>query len=135
MQKIQLVNRIYKQDPECLSRRVYMEQLNNGWPGLSKEVSKICQTIGIPDVNTNIVAKEKITEAVFYHHYKDLKESMNKYTKLESIKHQNFSEMQPYMKDKSIDKCRTKFRLRTEMLKPFKDYFRSKYRTLERGQE
>ena len=60
---------------------------------------------------------------------------MKKYTKLEAIKHQNFTEMQPYLKDKSIDKCRTKFRLRTEMLEPFKDNFRSKYRTLERGQE
>ena len=112
-----------------------MEQLHNGWPGLSKEVSKICQTIGIPDVNENIVAKEKINEAVFYQHYKDLKENMNQYTKLEAIKHQNFSEMQPYMKDKSIDRGRTKFRLRTEMLEPFKDNFRSKYRTLERGHE
>ena len=60
---------------------------------------------------------------------------MNKYSKLEAIKHQNFTEMQPYMKDKSIDKCRTKFRLRTEMLEQFKDNFRSNYRTMDRGQE
>ena len=26
-------------------------------------------------------------EAVFYNHYKDLKENINKYTKLEAIKH------------------------------------------------
>ena len=43
--------------------------------------------------------------------------------------------MQPYMKNKSIDKCRAKFRLRTEMLESFKDNYRSKYRTMSRGQE
>ena len=43
--------------------------------------------------------------------------------------------MQPYMKDKSVDKSRTKFRLRTEMLEHFKDDYRSKCRTRERGQE
>ena len=80
-------------------------------------------------MNENIVAKEKINEAVCYHHYKDLKENMNQYTKLEAIKHHNFSEMQPYMKDESKDRCRTKFSSRTEMLEPFKDNFRSKYRT------
>ena len=45
------------------------------------------------------------------------------------------TKMQPYMKDKSVDKARTKFRLRTEMLEPFKDNFRSRYRTMERGHE
>ena len=43
--------------------------------------------------------------------------------------------MQPYMKEMSVDKCRTKFRVRTEMLKDSKDNYRSKYRTMERGQE
>ena len=54
--------------------------------------------------------------------------------KLEAIRHQNYTEMQPYMK-KSIDKCIIKFRLRTDMLKQFKDNFRSSNRTMQRGQE
>ena len=121
IEKIQLVNRIHKQDPNSLVRKVYIEQLQQGWPGLVVEVTNICKEIGIPDVNRNIVQKDKIKEAVFYHHYKDLKENIYKYKKLDSIKHQDFTIMQPYMKDKSIDKCRTQFRLRTEMLKGFKD--------------
>ena len=72
---------------------------------------------------------EKIKEAVIYQHYKDLKD------KVESVKHQDFRAMQPYFKDKSIDKCRTKFRLRTEMLQSFKDTFLNNYRTLNKGQE
>ena len=72
---------------------------------------------------------------MFFHHYQDLKENIKKYKKLERIKHQDFREMQSYMKDKSIDKYRSKFRLRTEMLLNFKDKFRSSYRTMEKGQE
>ena len=124
--KIEFVNRIYKQDPDSLARRVYIEQLQQGWPGLATEVKEICKQIGISDVNKNSVQKDKIKEAVFYHHYKDLKEQMNKYKKLEGIKHQDFTVMQTYMKEKSVDKCRTKFRLRTEMLEHFKDIYRSK---------
>ena len=59
---------------------MYEEQLQNSWPGLATEVPRICQIIGIPDVNRNVVTKEKIKEAAFYNHYKDLKENMNMYT-------------------------------------------------------
>ena len=84
-------------------------------------------------MNRHMVSKEKIKEAVSYHHYQDLKDNMNKYKKLEGIKHQDFREMQSYMKDKSIDKCRSKFRHRTEMLQCFKDNYRSSYRTMDEG--
>ena len=39
------------------------------------------------------------------------------------------------MEDRSIDRCRTKFRIRTEMMKTFKDNYRSKYRERGRGEE
>ena len=35
------------------------------------------------------------------------------------------------MQGKSVDRSRTEFRIRTEMVKAFKDNFRSKYRTLD----
>ena len=102
---------------------------------MASEVTQICKIIGIAYVNRHMVSKEKIKEAVFYHHYQDLKDNMKKYKKLEGIKHQDFREMQSYMKDKSIGKCRSKFRLRTEMLQCFKDNYRSSYRTMDKGQE
>ena len=40
--KIEFVNRIYKQDPDSLARRVYIEQLQQGWPGLATEVKEVC---------------------------------------------------------------------------------------------
>ena len=39
------------------------------------------------------------------------------------------------MEDRSIDRCRTKFRIRTEMMKTFKDNYRSKYMERGRGEE
>ena len=39
------------------------------------------------------------------------------------------------MSSRSIESCRTQFRVRTEMVDTFRDNFRSKYRTLPRGQE
>ena len=52
---------------------------------MATEVTNICKQIGIPDVNRNVVQKDKIKEAVFNHHYKDLKENINKYKKLDCI--------------------------------------------------
>ena len=49
--KIQLVNRIYNQEEDTLARRVYIEQLKHGWPGLALEVKNICKIIGIQNVN------------------------------------------------------------------------------------
>ena len=94
IEKIQLVNKIHKQDLDSLVRNVYIEQLQHGWPGLATEVTSICKQIGIPDVNRNVVQKDKIKEAILYHHYKDLKENINKYKKMERIKHQDFPSMQ-----------------------------------------
>ena len=60
---------------------------------------------------------------------------MEKYNKLDKIKNEDFRKEQPYIGEKSLDKCKAKFRLRTEMIKTFKDNFRCKYRLLDRGEE
>ena len=48
---------------------------------------------------------------------------------------QDFTKEQFYLEDKSIDRYQTRFRIRTEMVETFKDNFRSKYRSLDRGEE
>ena len=104
-------------------------------PGLAREASEICQIVKIPDINLNNVTKEKIQEQLFYHHYKDMKEEMENSKKMSKIKHEDFRKEQEYMNDKSIDSSRTQLRVRLEMLETFKDNYRSKYRTLGRGEE
>ena len=133
--KVMLVKRLQSQDITSLARMVYEEQLRLGWPGLAEEVKKICSEVGLPDVNLIEVKKEKVKEMIYYHHYKDIKEQIQRSSKLDKIKHEDFRKAQSYMEDRSIDRCRTKFWIRTEMMKTFKDNFRSKYRERERGDE
>lgn len=133
--KVLMVVRLQQQDVSSLARQVYEQQLALGWPGLAEEVSQICKTVGLPDVNFSKVKKEKVQEMIYYHHYKDLKDELYKSKKMEEVKHEDYRVAQPYMEDKSIDRCRTKFRIRTQLMKTFKDNFRSKYRQKDRGEE
>ena len=130
-----LIKRIQAQETTSLARQIYEKQLQLKLPGLAKEVTDICEKINIPDVNLFQVKKEDIEENIFFHHYKDMKVELEKSKKLDKIKHQDFTREQSYLEDKSLDRCRTRFRIRTEMCDTFKDNFRSKYRTLERGEE
>ena len=47
-------------------------------------------SLGIDDINEKLVEKEVIKEAVFYHNYREMKEDINKYKKLEEIRHTDF---------------------------------------------
>ena len=132
--KIMLVRRIQNQELSCLARRVY-EQLRLGLPGLAKEVTDICEAISIPDINYYSVRKDKIQEHIFYHHYKDMKEQLEDRKMMVSVKHKDFTREQSYFNDRSVDRARTKFRVRTEMCENYKDNYRAKYRTLARGEE
>ena len=64
-----------------------------------------------------------------------MKKEMEKYSKMEGIRHEDFRSEQSYMKDRSIEAIRRQFRMRTQLVETFRDNFRSKYRTLPRGQE
>ena len=130
-----LVMRIQKQKTTSLARMVYEEQLKHSWPGLAMEVTEICAEIKVEDVNHNMVKKEEIKDAIFINHYKDLKKEMDKSSKMESIKHEDFRNEKDYMKEKSVDKIREQFRIRTQLMKTFKDNFRNMYRTKSRGEE
>ena len=52
-----------------------------------------------------------------------------------SVKHEDFTREQSYFNDRSVDRARTNFRVRTEMCENYKDNYRAKYRTLARGEE
>ena len=122
-------------DRSVLARQIYEKQLQLGLPGLAREVKTICETLNIPDVNLSHVRKEKIDEYIFFHHYKDMKEMISKSKKMEKIGHEDFRKEQEYMNSKSVESARTQLRVRLEMVETFRDNFRSKYRTLDRGEE
>ena len=127
-EKIMLVVRIKDQDSSVLSRQVYEESLIRGWPGLGKEVSGICLEIGIPDVNKVVVTKEDIREAIWNHHYRDMKIELEKSKKLGDIKHEDFSEVQNYFKVKSVETTRMAFKVRAKMISEIPENFKNKYK-------
>ena len=113
-------------------RRVASRSNNTGH---LDHVQHFCLSHLYRNVNLHIVKKEEIKNAVFYNHYGNMKDKIMESKKLENISHEDFTKEQGYLHGKSVDRCRTEFRIRTEMLDSFKDNYRAKNRTLERGQE
>ena len=126
--KIFLSQRILKMDMKTLVKRVYMEGKMMGWPGLWQEVKEICYEVGIPDVNDVVVSKTDIKTTIVNHHMKDMKEQMERSSKLADIKNDDFSIEQSYMNDKSIAVGRTAFKIRCKMIKDIPGNFKNKFR-------
>ena len=120
--------RIRKHDEGVLCRQIYEEAKANGWTALWQEVTDICQTLNIPDVNIEFVPKSVIKDAIFNHHHLKMKEEIDKMTKLEPIKADNFLEVQNYFLDKSIENGRLSFKIRSQMLENIPGNFKNKYR-------
>ena len=112
-EKLLVVKAIKQMDDKELAKEVFKQQMDMDWPGLSQEASVICKTIGLPDICKEEVQKEEIQEAIFYHHYKQLKEEVAAYEKLDGIKNDDLRTAQPYMKENCPEHCRVAFRLRT----------------------
>ena len=127
LQKISMVIRIKNKDEDALCKQVYNQEQLHGWPGLSSEVSAICCEIGIPDVNQNCVPYRTIKEAIYNHHYADMKKALESSTKLESIKHEDFRQPQSYMHEKSIYTGRLAFRIRSQMVDEIPANFKNKF--------
>ena len=63
------------------------------------------------------VDEERMEEAVFYNHYKHLKDDTKKMRKLDDISNGNFTRIQNYMKHHSLEFCQMAFRLRTRQFR------------------
>ena len=111
---------------QCLY--VYHQQLERSWPGLSKEVEDICNTIGIANINEKEVTKEELEDAIFFHNYREMKEDINKYKKLEDVKHEDMRELPEYMMEKSLETSRMAFRVRTKMVKSIKMNYKNSHK-------
>ena len=132
-EKILLLMRIRKQSTDTLSRQVYEESRARGWPGLGEEVTLICNEIGVPDVNTNMVTKAEVKKAVWEHHYTHVKKELGESTKLMDIKDEDFTKVQDYFKDKSVENARMAFKVRCKMVPDIPCNFKNKYK--RRGEQ
>ena len=58
-EKVMMILHIRQLDEAAMAKKVWVEQMMNGWPGLAKDVEKICDTVGIDDANkTGMTAGE-----------------------------------------------------------------------------
>ena len=78
--------------------------------------------------NNTFVSKTVIKEAIFNHHYTEMKSEIDRMKKLEPIKAEDFMETQQHFMDKSIENGRMSFQIRTQMLKDIPGNFKNKFR-------
>ena len=114
---------------DSLANAIYEEQRHMGWPGLAKEATEICKQIGVADVNKENTTKNEIEDGISYSNYKEMKEEMTKYEKLEKIKYEDFRKEQDYMHEKSVEKARLAYRIRTKLVNGVKMNFKNMYKS------
>ena len=114
IEKLNLAQFIRRSGSKSLSGKIYLEQLEQGWPGLAREVEEICDVIKINNINNNDVPKWMIKEAVYKHHEEEAKDQMGK--KLEDIKGEGIGRAKSYMETHCIADTRLQFRIRTHMV-------------------
>jgi hypothetical protein len=127
--KCMLIRHIKSMDSNTLAKQVYEEQVRYGWPGLAKEVSSICQELGIEDTNTTSGGKAAVKRALDTACEKlneiELKEKMG--SKTLKLKSEDCN-LKDYMNYKSIKEVRDIFRVRTNLVEGFKGNFKNRYR-------
>ena len=133
LEKINLLVRIKNQAETSLSRQIYEECKERGWPGLGEEVAEICKEIGLPDVNDVAVSKSDIRQAIWDDHYQDLKRELEESRKLEDIKNDNFEKVQDYFHEKSVEKSRMAFKVRSKMVPKIPGNFKNRYKNTSEG--
>ena len=79
-------------------------------------------------MNDVMVSKQDVKKAIFDNHYEDMKNTINTKSKLEAIKEDDFKEVQSYFHDKSVEKARMAFKIRTQMLTEIPGNAKNKYR-------
>ena len=126
--KILLLMRIKSHGLNTLCRQVYEEGRRQQWPGLGQEVTEICEKIGISDMNSVVVDKDAVKNAIFENHYQEMVEEVKSKKKLENIKEDDFREVQQYFGDKSVENTRMGFMIRTQMVPKIPGNFKNKYR-------
>ena len=75
-------------------------------------MEEICQEVGLPNMSVEDVEEKRMEEAIFFNHYKHLKEDMKRMRKLDSISDGNFTKIQDYMKHHSLEFFRMAIRLK-----------------------
>ena len=128
VEKLNLAQFIRRSGSKSLSGKIYIEQLEQGWPCLAREVGEICDVIKVSHVNHNDVPKWMIKQAVTKHHAAEAHEQMGE--KLKDINDEEIVKVKDYMETHCITDCRLQFRIRTNMV-DLKANMKGRYRDLD----
>ena len=82
----------------------------------------------IPDLNEDDMPGGMAKEAVLQHHDEELKKKVQSSKKMKNVEHNNFREVQEYLKGKSIENTRMAFKIRCEMVEDVRGNFKDKYK-------
>ena len=128
LQKCLLLRRIKMKDETALAKKVYLESIKYGWPGLARDVKNICLKIGIPDLNYHDNTKVNIKKAIRANYFSCLKTEISKGGKLSDITfNNNISKFQDYMHFTSLNNARLAFRIKSQMVDKIPCNFKKKY--------
>ena len=119
-----MIMAIKEMGPNFLARKVYKEQLRQGFPGLAQEVTMICREVGLDDGNLSTLTKGQVSTAIREHHKEEMVREMGK--KMEDLVDSEMGKVKEYMLNNNIADSRTMFRYRTKMLE-LKENMKGRY--------
>ena len=79
------------------------------------------------------MTKAAVKKVVWDHHYTHVKKELSESTKLMDIKDEDFTHVQDYFKDKSVENARMAFKVRCKMVPDNPCNFKNKYK--RRGEQ
>ena len=132
-EKCLLLIRVQNLEEGSLAKKIYEQAETNRWPGLGRDVQEICHQINIPNINTHKISKSDIQKAIYKSHYEDMMSCFENSRKLQDIKNSDFSKLQPYFNDRSLENARIKFKIRTKMLENVPGNFKNMHKNIENG--
>ena len=118
-EKVMLIYHISHLGENDLAREMLDEQVSNGWPGLAREVSDICEALRIEDPRSTEKGRHEynkiVKEACRWADEASMKKEMEKLKKLEGMSKENL-EMKEYVKTGTLYTARETWRVRSRML-------------------
>ena len=120
IEKVMMIVHIRGLNESALARQIWKEQREQNWPGLSKEVSQICEELGIPDVNESAMVDNKksvrrmVKSACRSKNDIELKEKMDDLIKCDNMKGED-CDLKSYFKDLNLNDARNMFAINSNM--------------------
>ena len=126
-EKIMLVYHISHLEVGSLARDMMDEQVRHGWPGLTVEVSKLCNMLRLEDARTTVKDRQlyakEVKKACKWKDEAMMKEAMEgmKYKKMRTMYQDNL-DMKEYVKTCDLYTARTTWEVRSHMLRVAGNY-------------